>query len=122
MSFTFSRVLSGATAAYGLFALVNPRHLGGVLTGDRREQQKYDLVATTYGFRDVGLSAVGMLARSPRTARTAMLLRIGFDISDAVVLAPVAENARSRNKVLAATLGWATLNTLAVVADDRRSR
>lgn len=112
--------MSAATGAYGVFALVSPRHLGGVLTDDRREQQKYDLVATTYGFRDLAVSAVGVLGRSPEAVRAAMLIRIGFDLADAVVLAPVAQTPRARNKVLGATLGWATLNAVAVLVDRGR--
>lgn len=119
MAPTFSRVMSAATGAYGVFALVFPRHLGGVLTDDRRQQQSYDLVATTYGFRDLAVSAVGVLGRSPDAVRAAMFIRIGFDLTDAMVLAPLAQDPRARNKILGATLGWATLNTVAVLVDRR---
>lgn len=63
---------------------------------------------------------MGVLDRSPEAVRAAMLIRIAFDVADAVVLAPVAQNPRSRNKILVATLGWAALNTAAVLADRRR--
>ena len=119
MGTTLSRVLSAATGAYGVFALVNPRHLGAVLTDDRQQQQRYDLIATTYGFRDLAVSAVGVLGRSPQAVRTAMVIRIGCDLSDAVVIAPLAQSTRSRQKVLAATLGWASLNAIAVLVDRR---
>lgn len=117
MSSAFSRALSVATGAYAVFALVKPRHLGAAMTDDPQEQQPYDLVARTYGGRDLAVSAVGVFGRSPGSVRAAMLVRIGCDLADAALLAPRAGSATAQRKVLAATLGWATLNTLAVLVD-----
>lgn len=109
--------MSAATGAYAVFALVKPRHLGAAMTDDRTEQASYDLVAHTYAGRDLVVSALGLLGRSPRTVRTAMLVRIGCDVADAVLLGSRAGSSQVRTKVLAVTLGWATLNTVAVLID-----
>jgi len=49
-----------------------------------------------------------------------MALRIVGDLSDAAILATGTSKPQVQKKVLAVTLGWAALNTLALVADRRR--
>ncbi|MGH3357900.1 MAG: hypothetical protein ACRDO7_03795 [Nocardioidaceae bacterium] len=119
MSFSFSRLMSVGTASYAVYALVKPRHLGAVLSDDPGRQASYDLVATTYGCRDLAVSAVGVLGRSPQTVRAAMLIRVAMDLADAAVLTQRAETSVGRKKVAAATLSWAALNSLAVAIDRR---
>ncbi|MBV9830968.1 MAG: hypothetical protein JOZ82_05185, partial [Marmoricola sp.] len=46
--------------------------------------------------------------------------RIAGDVSDAAVLSLAAPRPQVRAKMLAATLGWATLNGVALVLDRRR--
>ena len=46
-------------------------------------------------------------------------MRIANDLTDATLLSVRADSAKVRAKVLAATLGWASLNTLAMVRDLR---
>ena len=42
MTYRLSRLMSTATASYGVFALVRPRHLGNALTNDPVQQADYD--------------------------------------------------------------------------------
>ena len=117
-----SRALSGATAAYALFAVVKPQHLGAFMDSDDFEQPSYDRLARGYGVRDLAIGSLGLAGRSPRAVRVAMALRVASDLADAVVLASRAPRAAVRARVLAATLGWAALNTAALVRDARRSQ
>ena len=120
MTFPLSRLMSTATASYGVYALADPWHLGRVL--DPRHAADYDLLAQTYGARDLAVSSVGMLGKGPRTVSTAMLIRIACDVSDGLILAAKAPDRQTRQKVLGVTLGWAALNAVALVTDRRRAR
>ena len=111
--------MSAATLTYGGYALAQPRHLGGFLTSNKPEQATYDVLATTYGARDLAVAALGLLGRSERTVSAAMLARIAFDVSDGLILSQHAEDDDTRQKVLAVTFGWATLNALALLRDRR---
>ena len=120
MSFPLSRLMSTATATYGVYALANPRHLGDAV--DPKHADDYDLLATTYGARDLTISTVGLLGRSDKTISAAMAIRIACDISDGLILATRAKDDATRQKVLGVTFGWAALNTIALVSDRRRAR
>jgi hypothetical protein len=122
MTFTLSRLMSTATASYGVFALAQPDHLGKLLTTDRKDQASYDVLARTLGARDLAVAAFGILGRSEKTVTAAMLLRVMMDLSDAAVLCREAESDEIRQKVLAVTIGWASLNALALAVDRRRAR
>jgi hypothetical protein len=121
MSYPLSRTMSSLTAGYGAFALARPDHLGKAIGAARQDMAGLNLLARSYGVRDLGISSLGILGRSPGAVRAAMLLRIAMDLGDAALLSTKVESDRARTKVLAATLGWATLNTLALVLDARRS-
>jgi hypothetical protein len=92
------------------------------MTDDRKGQADYDLLAQTYGARDVTIGALGMLGRSERTVTAAMLARIAFDVSDGLLLAQKAKDDDTRAKVIGVTFGWAALNGLALMVDRRRAR
>ena len=121
MSFRRSRLMSAATAGYGVFALGRPDHLPRALEADAEDRAGLELLAQAYGVRDLAVSALGVLGRSDRAVTTAMLLRIAMDVGDAGLLAARTEG-RVRQKVLAATLGWASLNALALLSDARRTQ
>lgn len=114
--------MSTATASYGVYALVDPRHLGRALTDDEPRQAEYDVLAQTYGGRDLAISALGIFGRSGRVVSAAMVLRIACDVSDGLILAARAEDDETRQKVLGVTLGWAALNTVALLRDRRAVR
>ena len=121
MTYRLSRFMSTATAGYGVFALVSPGHLGKALEAAPQDRPGMDLLAQTYGVRDLAISSLGIFGRSPRTVKAAMVLRIAMDLGDAALLSVRAESDEVRTKVLAATLGWAGLNTLALLVDSRRN-
>jgi hypothetical protein len=121
MSYRLSRLMSTASAGYGAFALVSPEHLGNVLQADKEDRPGLDLLAQTYGVRDLAISSFGIFGRSDKTVRTAMMIRIAMDLGDAALLGTRAKDDAVRRKVLAVTLGWAGLNALALVIDSIRN-
>jgi hypothetical protein len=120
MTYRLSRLLSTATAGYGVFALASPDHLGNALEVDAADRAGMNLLAQTYGVRDLAISSLGIVGTAPRTVKAAMALRIAMDLGDAALLSARADSAEVRRKVLAVTLGWAALNTLALLVDSRR--
>jgi hypothetical protein len=120
MTFPLSRLMSTASASYGVYALADPRHLGRVL--DPKHAADYDLLAQTYGARDLAISSVGVFGKGRKTVTAAMVIRIACDVSDGLILATRAPDQQTRQKVLGVTLGWAALNALALVTDRRRAR
>lgn len=79
-------------------------------------------MARTYGARDLAVGALGAFGKSEKTVTAAMLLRIAMDLSDAAVLSREAEDESAKQLVLGVTIGWATLNALALLVDRRRAR
>ncbi len=120
MTYTLSRLMSSATAAYGVYALVQPAHLGKAVEAPKSEMGAWEVLARTYAVRDLAISSFGMFGRSGRTVRTAMKLRILNDVGDGLVLAARTSDPDVRQKVLAVTMGWAALNSVALVLDSRR--
>jgi hypothetical protein len=119
MSYRLSRLMSTATAGYGAFALARPGHLPDALQADKEDRPGLELLAETYGVRDLAISALGIFG-GPRTVRAAMLMRIAMDLGDAALLGTKTDD-EVRQKVLAVTLGWAGLNTLALLIDSVRA-
>jgi hypothetical protein len=115
-----SRLMSLLTLGYGVYALVQPRHLGRQLQVPEGQLPAYDRMAHTYAGRDLAVSALGVLGPDRQAVTTAMALRIVGDVSDAAVLAVAAPGQKVRAKMLAATLGWATLNAAALAVDRSR--
>ena len=111
--------MSAATLGYGGYALAEPRHLGRYLTSNEPEQATFDVLATTYGARDTAIGALGLFGRSEGVVTGAILARIAFDVADGLILSQHAEDDETRQRVLAITFGWATLNTLALLRDRR---
>lgn len=120
-SYRLSRLMSTATAGYGVFALVQPDHLGKALEVDSKEQSGFQALAQTYGVRDVAISAFGIFGRSPKTVKTAMKIRILNDLGDGTLLALRTSDPDIRKKVLSVTMGWAALNTVALMIDSARN-
>ena len=116
----FSKLLSLATAAYGVFALVKPRHLADGVEAPAEQAPAFDRMAYTYAGRDLAISGLALLSRNPSVITAAMLLRIIGDVSDATVLSTGTSKPDVQKKVLVVTLGWAALNTAALVADRRQ--
>ena len=121
MSYPLSRFMSTATAAYGGYCLTQPAHLWQALKADRKDREGLELLARTYGVRDLAISGLALLGRRPGTVRAAMLLRIAMDLGDCAVLTAQTDDQEVRKKVAAITLGWAGLNALALAVDSRRA-
>jgi hypothetical protein len=112
--------MAAATAAYGVYALAEPRHLGRALHDEPADQAAYDPWSRAFGVRDLAVSAV-VLFGGARAVRTATATRIAFDVTDGTVLALRAPDSGTRAKVLGVTLGWAALNGAALALDSRRA-
>jgi hypothetical protein len=115
-----SRLMSAATLAYGVFALAKPRHLANSLEAPRAQAPAYDRLAYTFAGRDLAISTLGIAGPTRALVATAMGLRIAGDLADAATLGLTSKDASVRGKVLGATLGWATLNAVALAVDLRR--
>jgi hypothetical protein len=122
MSHSLSRIMSTATAAYGGYAFTQPAHLWQGLQADRKDREGLELLARTYGVRDLAIGGLGVFGRSDATVRAAMVLRIAMDLGDAALLSSRTQDPDVRRKVLAITLGWAGLNAVALAIDSARSR
>jgi hypothetical protein len=115
----YSKLISLATAAYGVFALVKPRHLADGIEAPAGQAPAFDRMAYTYAGRDLTISGLAVASKNPSVVTAAMVLRILGDLSDAVVLSTGTSKPAVQKKVLAVTLGWAALNTVALAADRR---
>ncbi|MGB3185824.1 MAG: hypothetical protein WBG76_01060 [Ornithinimicrobium sp.] len=122
MTFPLSRILSASTGAYGVFALLKPDHLGSALEVPAEKMPAYNLMAYTYGLRDIPVSAVGMFASSPALITASMTMRIISDFGDATILGLNVDDPQVRNKALKVTIGWGVLNAAALLIDRRRNR
>ena len=116
----YSKLLSLATAAYGAYAIAKPRHLADVIEAPTDQAPAFDRMAYTYAGRDLSISGLAIASGNPSVVTAAMALRILGDLSDAAILgAGTTDRPDVQKKVLAVTLGWAALNTIALVADRR---
>lgn len=110
--------MSAATATYACYALLRPGHLARALEASPSERRSLDRLARTYGVRDLATSVLAA-SRNRTLVRTAMGLRLASDLGDCLVLGSSTDDPRVRRKLVAVTLGWATLNALALAADER---
>lgn len=115
----YSKLITLATAGYGAFAAVKPRHLANGLDATPLEAPAYDRMAYTYAARDLSISGVALASSNPKVITAMMTLRIVGDLADALILSTSTSKSSVQKKVLAVTIGWAALNTVALVADRR---
>jgi len=114
-----SRVAAAATAAYGAYCFAKPQHLGQALQADLAEMPAYRALAFTYGGRDLAISLAAITGRTPAVVRTAVALRIAMDLTDCATLSATTTDRALRTKVMAVTLGWAAINAVALLVDER---
>jgi hypothetical protein len=119
ISFPASRAISLASAAYGVYALVRPEHLGRQMGADPGEREDYDTLARAYGVRDTAVSLLGILGPA-RGVQWAMRSRIASDLADCATLVSKADDGKVRGKAAAITVGWALLNFAAYRFDRAR--
>lgn len=113
-----SRAMALATAAYAGYALARPGHLADAFRAAPEERTSLDRLARTYGVRDLTTSAL-VLSPVPALVRAGMALRIVSDLGDCAILTGSTADPAVRRKLAGITLGWAALNALAWVADER---
>ena len=118
-TFPATRIMAALTAAYGVFALARPQHLPDAMNASGTERGTLLGFARAYGVRDLAISSAALSGR-PRLAPTAAALRIASDLSDCVLLLRRTGDLGVRAKIAGATLGWATLNAVALARDLRR--
>jgi len=116
----FSKLISLATAAYGVFALVKPRHLANGIKAPAGQAPAFDRMAYTYAGRDLTISGLALVSSNPPVITAAMGLRILGDLADAAILGTGTSRPEVQKRVLAVTLGWAALNATALLVDRRR--
>lgn len=119
MSFAPTRVVSAATATYGVFALVRPQHLPDALGASGADHAALVGLTKALGARDLVIGLAGAVG-SRRVRRLALGARIAADVADAVILPARAGDEAGRTKVLGVALGWATLNAAVLAADLKR--
>jgi hypothetical protein len=119
ISYPASRVMSAASAVYGVYALLRPAHLANAMHADPDQRGSYDTLARAYGVRDLAISAVAVFG-PPRAVRWAMRARMAGDLADCVTLLARADEGAVRGKVVGVTLGWAALNAAALRWDEAR--
>ncbi len=115
----YSKLISLLTAGYGAFALAKPRHLAAAIEAPAGQAPAFDRMAYTYAGRDLTISGLALTSKNPSVVTAAMVLRILGDLSDATILSTGTSKPAVQKKILAVTLGWAALNTAALVADRR---
>jgi hypothetical protein len=115
----YSKLISLATAGYGAFAAVKPRHLADGVEAPAPQARAFDQMAYTYAGRDLSISGLALASSNPSVITAMMMLRILGDVSDGLILSTGTSKPSVQKKVLAVTLGWAALNTAALVADRR---
>lgn len=116
--YLFSRVMGLATATYAGYALARPGHLTRALAAPPSQQSALDRLARTYGVRDLASTAL-LFTPDPALIRAGMALRIAGDLGDCAILGTSVHDHAVRRKLVATTLGWATLNAAAWLADER---
>jgi len=120
MNYRASRLMSAATAGYGVYALLRPAHLADAMQADADQRASYDTLARAYGVRDLAISTVAILGPGAGV-RAAMRSRIAGDLVDCATLTIRAGDGKVRAKVMAVTLGWAALNVAALRWDESRA-
>lgn len=113
-----SRTLSLASAGYAVFAGLKPRHLADALGETGAQATAYDRMARTYAARDIGISVLGAFGPA-RAVPVSIALRVLNDLGDAWALGTGRDDPAVRRKVLGVTLGYAALNSAALLTDRR---
>lgn len=116
---SYSALISVATAAYSVFALAKPRHLGNAITASPLKQPDYDIAARTFGVRDLVISGLALAAPTAQAREQAMMGRVVFDLTDSALFTNEATTTGRKARVLTVTVAWAALNVAAIVADRK---
>jgi hypothetical protein len=121
MDYPLTKALAVATLGYSAWVVSSADTLREQLDDPREWELPASRLAFTYAGRDVPISTLALLGGA-QGARTAALLRIAGDVTDALTLGSTASSAASRKKAAAVAAGYGVLNALALVLDERRRR
>ena len=102
---SYSALISVATAAYSVFALAKPRHLGNAITASPLKQPDYDIAARTFGVRDLVVSGLALAAPTAQAREQAMMGRVVFDLTDSALFTNEATTSGRKAKVISVTFG-----------------
>lgn len=121
MDYPLTKALAVATLGYSAWVVASSDSLRAQLDDPVDWQRPASRLAYTYAGRDVPISTLALLGGT-QGARTAALLRIAGDVTDAVTLGTTASSSAARTKAAAVAAGYGVLNALALVLDERRRR
>lgn len=120
MDYPLTKSLAVVTLGYSAWVATHPETLRRQLADPVEWQVPAERLTRTWAGRDVPGAVLTLLGGSTG-ARVGALLRVAGDLTDASVLGPTVDPA-VRPKVLAVTGGYAVLNALALLVDERRRR
>jgi hypothetical protein len=121
MEYPLTKALAVVTLGYSAWVVTSSDTLRTQLDDPSDWRLPASRLAFTYAGRDVPISTLALLGGAGG-ARTAALLRIAGDVTDAVTLGTTASSASARKKAVAVAAGYGVLNALALVVDERRRR
>lgn len=121
MEYPLTKALAVVTLGYSAWVVTSADTLRTQLDDPADWQRPASRLAFTYAGRDVPISTLALVGGA-QGARTAALLRIAGDVTDAVTLGSTASSASSRKKAVAVAASYGVLNALALVVDERRRR
>jgi hypothetical protein len=121
MDYPLTKALAVATLGYSAWVVARPDALRAQLDDPAEWRQPVSRLAFTYAGRDVPVSTLALLGGA-QGARTAALLRVAGDLTDALTLGTTASSATSRKKAAAVAAGYGVVNALALALDERRRR
>ncbi|MFB6596500.1 hypothetical protein [Streptomyces diastaticus] len=116
------RAVGTTTAVYGALVTARPALLArpsGLTTRDGAVPRDTETCLRPLAWRDLAVGLAMATAPEGPALRTATAVRIAADLGDALLLGPTLDRA-VRPKVLAVSVGWATLSVLGLCA--RRAR
>ncbi|MET7638135.1 hypothetical protein [Streptomyces sp. NPDC005438] len=119
------RAVGTATALYGLAVAARP-HLLASPSGltDRHGDTHPDVAASLrpLGWRDAASGLAMALAPEGPALRLATAVRIAADLGDAALLGGTLPDRRRRAKVVAVSVGWASLSVAGLLTTPRDRR
>src|SRR3954447_3600859 len=112
-----ARIVGVATVVYSVVVLVRPALLAkpaGLLGPDGAVPRPVAILTRAVCARDAAIGLAMVLAPAGAGLIVALLARLASDLSDAALFGAGAPDSRTRNKVLAVTVGWGLLSAVAL--------
>ena len=119
MDYPLTKALAVATLGYSAWVVRSPDTLRKQLDDPADWRRAATRLAYTYAGRDVPISVLTLVGGTAG-ARTGALLRIAGDLTDAVTLGTTGSSDASRKKAVSVALGYAAVNAVALLVDERQ--